>query len=98
MNRRVGVRQYIVLGALAQMPNGRMSRVDLANHVNRVAPGTPLLSMLTRLMELDFIRPYGSSDVLMLTESGAGVRCERRRAETAVFARVSNTTMAVYND
>lgn len=96
MRTRVGVRQYIVLGALAQMPCLQMYQTDLAKHVNRVAPGTRLTAMLSTLAAAGFIHHYESADAWRLTDLGASVLCERRRAEATIYARVSDTIMAVY--
>lgn len=96
MRMRVGVRQYIVLGALAQMPCFQMYQTDLVRHVNRVAPGTPLASMLSKLEASGFVYFYKTADAWRLTDLGASVLCERRKAETTVFARVSDTIMSGY--
>lgn len=96
MRIRVGVRQFLVLGALSQMPGQSIELTDLSKHVNRVAPGTHLLQMLSTLESAGFVVSSDGTNEWALTDLGASALCERRRAETTVFARVADSIMVAY--
>lgn len=85
---RVGVHQFLVLGALAQHPTGSMSAKDLADHFRGWRKHFSLSPVIGTLLDRGCIATNGSMNVYRITSYGEMALCNRTKGRPEVFLKL----------
>jgi hypothetical protein len=76
---RVGVNQFLILGALIQAPGSELSAAQLSRHLNSHKRYLSLPPILNGLIKRGCILPLDDVDKYAITKYGREARCMRSR-------------------
>lgn len=85
---RVGVHQYLVLGAIVQSPTGTLSAAQLHRHFTGHSRYFSLSPIIHSLLRRGCIEMDGKTNLFKITEHGASALRGRSRTGTAAFLRL----------
>lgn len=82
---RVGVHQFLILGALSQAPNGALSAKQLSDHLNSWHKYFSMSAVLYSLIQKGCVESSANENRFRITEYGKRAQVARMKNRPEVF-------------